>query len=88
MKPYEFIGFGAIVVTKPYEFTRFGAIDVTKPYEFIGFGAIDPPIGSGVDIEPPRSGFPADRHGPHPLAASLPPFGGRRTWQLPKRLGT
>jgi hypothetical protein len=37
----EFIGFGAMDVTKPYEFIRFGAMDVTKPYEFIGFVAKD-----------------------------------------------
>ncbi len=36
----EFIGFGAMDVTKPYEFTGFGAMDVTKAYEFIGFGAL------------------------------------------------
>ncbi len=36
---YEFIGFGAMEVTKPYEFIGFGAMEVTKPYEFIGFGA-------------------------------------------------
>ncbi len=35
----EFIGFGAMDVTKPYEFIGFGAMAVTKPYEFIGFGA-------------------------------------------------
>jgi hypothetical protein len=35
---YEFIGFGAMEVTKPYEFIGFGAMDVTKPYEFIGLG--------------------------------------------------
>ena len=38
-QPYEFIGFGAMAVTKPYEFIGFGAMAVTKPYEFIGFGA-------------------------------------------------
>ena len=37
----EFIGFGAMEVTKPYEFIGFGAMDVTKPYEFLGFGAMD-----------------------------------------------
>ncbi len=36
-RSYEFIGFGAMDVTKPYEFIGFGAMDVTKPYEFIGF---------------------------------------------------
>ncbi len=36
----NFIGFGAIDVTKPYAFIGFGAIDVTNPYEFIGFGAL------------------------------------------------
>ncbi len=41
---YEFIGFGAMDVTKPYEFIGFGAMDVTKPYEFIGFGAMDVPF--------------------------------------------
>ena len=30
----NFIGFGAMDVTKPYEFIWFGAMDVTKPYEF------------------------------------------------------
>ena len=34
LKPYEFIGFGAMEVTKPYEFIGFGAMEVTKPYEF------------------------------------------------------
>ncbi len=33
----NFIGFGAMEVTKPYKFIRFGAMGVTKPYEFIGF---------------------------------------------------
>ncbi len=37
----NFIGFGAMAVTKPYEFIGFGAMAVTKPYEFIGFGAMD-----------------------------------------------
>ncbi len=32
-KPLEFIGFGAMDVTKPYEFIGFGAMDVTKPLE-------------------------------------------------------
>ena len=44
-KPYKFIGFGAMDVTKPwamdvtkpYKFIRFGAMDVTKPYELIGY---------------------------------------------------
>ncbi len=40
-RPYEFMGFGAMDVTKPYEFIVFGAMDVTKPYQFIGFGAMD-----------------------------------------------
>jgi hypothetical protein len=40
-KPYEFIGFGAMEVTKPYEFIGFGAMEVTKPYEFTGFGAME-----------------------------------------------
>jgi hypothetical protein len=35
----NYIGFGAMDVTKPYEFIGFGAMEVTKPYEFIGFGA-------------------------------------------------
>ena len=35
-KPYEFIGLGAMDVTKTYELIRFGAMDVTKPYEFNG----------------------------------------------------
>ena len=38
-KPYEFIGFGGLEVTKPCEFIGFGGLEVTKPYEFIGFGA-------------------------------------------------
>ncbi len=38
--PINFIGFGAMAVTKPYEFIRFGAMDLTKPYKFIGFGAM------------------------------------------------
>ncbi len=47
-KPYKFICFGAMDVTKPYELIepwmsrlRFGAIDVTKPYKFIRFVAMD-----------------------------------------------
>ncbi len=36
IQAYEFIGFGAMDVTKPYEFIGFGAMDVTKPYKFIG----------------------------------------------------
>jgi hypothetical protein len=36
--PHEFIGFGAMDVTKPYKFIRFGDIDGPKPYEFIGSG--------------------------------------------------
>jgi hypothetical protein len=40
---YEFIGFGAMDVTKPHEFIGFGAMDVTKPYAFIGSGAMDVP---------------------------------------------
>jgi hypothetical protein len=39
--PCEFIGFGAMDVTKPYKFIGFVAMDVAKPYEFIGFGAMD-----------------------------------------------
>ncbi len=38
-RAYEFIGFGAMDVTKPYSFIGFGAMDVAKHYEFIGFGA-------------------------------------------------
>ncbi len=38
-RPYKFIGFGALYVTRPYKFIGFGALDVTKPYKFIGFGA-------------------------------------------------
>ncbi len=26
---------------KPYKFIGFGAMDVTKPYKFIGFGAME-----------------------------------------------
>ncbi len=37
--PYEFIGSGAMDVTKPYESIGSEAMDVTKPYEFIGSGA-------------------------------------------------
>ncbi len=37
IKPYDFIGFGAMDVTKPYAFIGFGAMAVTKPYRFIGF---------------------------------------------------
>jgi hypothetical protein len=37
-KPYQFIGFGAMDVTKPYKCKGFGAI---KPYQFIRFGAMD-----------------------------------------------
>ncbi len=40
-QPYEFIGFGALDVTKPYEFIGSGALYVTKPYDFIGSGAMD-----------------------------------------------
>ena len=54
IKPYKFIGFGAMDVTKPYKFYRvwghvchqtytfigFGAMDVTKPYQFIVFVAM------------------------------------------------
>ncbi len=36
-KPYKFIGFGAMDVTKPY---NFGAMAVTKPHQFTGFGAM------------------------------------------------
>ena len=38
--PYEFIGLGAMDVTKPYKFIGFRAMAVTKPYKFIGSGAI------------------------------------------------
>ncbi len=37
IKPYKFIGFGAIAVTKPCEFMGFWVLAVTKPYEFMGF---------------------------------------------------
>ncbi len=37
--PMNFIGVGAMDVTKPYKFIGFGAMDVTEPYKFIGFGA-------------------------------------------------
>ena len=53
-RPYKFIRFGAmdvtkphklidalVDVTKPYRLIRFGARYVTKPFEFIGFGAMD-----------------------------------------------
>ncbi len=40
-KPYKFIGFGAMDVTKARKFIGFGAMDVTKPHEFIRFGAMD-----------------------------------------------
>ncbi len=36
-QPYEFIGFGAMDVTKPYQFIWFGDLHGAKPYEFIGF---------------------------------------------------
>ncbi len=41
--PCEFIGFGAMDVTKPYKLMGFGglAMHVAKPYKFIGFGAMD-----------------------------------------------
>ena len=32
----NFIGFGAMDVTRPYEFIGLVAMDVTNPYEFIG----------------------------------------------------
>ena len=48
---YEFIGFGAMDVTKPYKFIEFGAMDVTKPYEFIRFGAIEQRDDAGPDPE-------------------------------------
>ncbi len=53
MLPYEFIGFGAMDVTKPYEFIGFGAMDAAKPYEFIGFGAFGMskrPLPSGDQV--------------------------------------
>ena len=37
--PLEFVGFGAMDVTKPYEFVGFGAVDVTKPNE-LGFSQV------------------------------------------------
>ncbi len=36
--PMNFIGLGAMDVTKPYEFMGLGAMEVIKPYEFIRFG--------------------------------------------------
>ncbi len=35
--PYEFMGFGAMDVTKPYKFIGFGDMDVTKACKSIGF---------------------------------------------------
>ncbi len=35
--PYEFIGFGAMDVTKPYKFIRVGDIHGPEAYEFIWF---------------------------------------------------
>ncbi len=50
-KLYEFIGFGAMEVTRPYEFIGCGAMEVTRPYEFIGFGAVDRrTLGSTRDV--------------------------------------
>ncbi len=37
-KPYEFIGFGAMDVTKLYKFIWFGDSHGPKAYTFIGFG--------------------------------------------------
>ena len=39
-RPYNFIGFGAMCVTKSSAFIGFGAMDATKPYEFIWLGDI------------------------------------------------
>jgi hypothetical protein len=39
-KPYQFIGFGDIHGPEPYKLIRFGGIDVSNPYKFIGFGGI------------------------------------------------
>ncbi len=36
-KPYDFIGLGAMDVTKLYKFKGFGDIHGPKPYKFIGF---------------------------------------------------
>ncbi len=36
-RPYEFIRFGGMDVTKPSKIVEFGAMDVTKPSEIIGF---------------------------------------------------
>ncbi len=52
----EFIGFGAMDVTKPYEFTGFGAMDVTKPYEFIGFGELFWHLAWAQFVSPPVPG--------------------------------
>ncbi len=41
-KTYEFMGFGAMDVTKPYKFIWFGDIHGPKPYKFIGFGDTGP----------------------------------------------
>ncbi len=35
-EPYEFIGLGAMHVTRPYKFIWFGDISGPKPYKFIG----------------------------------------------------
>ncbi len=35
-QPYEFIGLGAMDVTKPYKFIWFGDIHGPEPYTFIG----------------------------------------------------
>ncbi len=48
----NFIGFGAMEVTKPYELIGFGAMYVTKPYEFkvsLDFGSDSVP-GRGLRL--------------------------------------
>ncbi len=48
LEPYEFIGLGAMDVTKPYEIIGFGAMYVTKPYEFTWFGTHKDALGTSI----------------------------------------
>ncbi len=51
----NFIGFGAMEVTKSYEFIGFGAMEVTKPCEFIGFGSTEPICGVSCTMRRARA---------------------------------
>jgi hypothetical protein len=70
--PYEFIGFGAMDVTKPYEFTGFGDIHGPKPCKFMPYVARQyfraGNRASGPDVGRVLSGDPENRPSGRPKA--------------------